>query len=81
VGIGLDSVSEPDVLTAVSQAQGAKYPPDQGYDTTSLKVSVPEQIPELAGRMAKAGYAEGDIGAILGGNWLRLAREVWRDMP
>ncbi|RBI83792.1 peptidase M19 [Rhodosalinus halophilus] len=81
VGIGLDSVSEPDVLTAVSQAQGAKYPPDQGYDTTSLKVSVPEQIPELAGRMAKAGYAEGDICAILGGNWLRLAREVWRDMP
>jgi membrane dipeptidase len=43
-------------------------------------VSKPEQLPELTERMLAAGYAEPDIRAVLGGNWLRLAREVWKDI-
>lgn len=81
VGIGLDSVSEPDVLAAVVQAQASKYPRGQDYETPLLHVSTPEQIPELTERMVRAGYAETDIRDILGGNWLRLARDVWKPIP
>jgi len=82
VGIGLDSVSEISALARSVEDQGAKYPDGQGYDRTDvMKVSTPEQIPELSERMLQAGYAEADIALILGGNWLRLAREVWKDVP
>lgn len=81
VAIGLDSVSQPEVLAAAAQAQASKYPAGQEYETPVLHVSTPEQIPELTGRMVGAGYGEEDIRNILGLNWLRLAREVWKDIP
>ena len=28
--------------------------------------------------LVAAGYGDEDIRAVLGGNWLRLAREVWK---
>ncbi len=80
VGIGLDSVSEPAVLTAAVHDQASKYPSGQNYEATELKVSRPEQLPELTALMLRAGYAEADILAVLGGNWLRLAREVWKEV-
>lgn len=80
VGIGLDSVSEPEVLAASVRQQASKYPAGQNYETAELRVCRPEQIPGLADRMAKAGYAEADVADVLGGNWLRLAREVWKDI-
>ena len=38
----------------------------------------PEQIPEIAERFMQLGYGPQDIGDILGGNHLRVARAVWR---
>ena len=78
VGIGLDSVSDPATLAAVAQAAASKYPEGRGYDTDGFEIATPEDVPPLTARMAAAGYAEDDIRAILGGNWLRLAREVWK---
>lgn len=80
VGIGLDSVSEPAVLTAAVQAAASKYPAGQSYETSELKVSRPEQVLELTERMVAAGYGDDDVLLILGGNWLRLARDVWKDV-
>jgi len=80
VGIGLDSVSEPAVLADFVHASAAKYPAGQSYEVDEIKVSRPEQIPDLTERMLRAGYPEADIRAVLGGNWLRLAREVWREI-
>ncbi|HET9224394.1 MAG TPA: membrane dipeptidase [Roseiflexaceae bacterium] len=34
-------------------------------------------LQKLAGLLAARGYAEGDIAAIMHGNWLRLLRRVW----
>lgn len=79
VGIGLDSVSEPAVLAVFVQQQASKYPAGQRYETMDLRVSTPEQIPELTERMLGAGYSEEDVANVLGGNWLRLARQVWKD--
>ena len=80
VGIGLDSVSEPAVLAAFVHGSAAKYPAGQNYEVDEIRVSRPEQIPELTQRMLGAGYAEADVRAILGGNWLRLARQVWKEI-
>jgi membrane dipeptidase len=80
VGIGLDSVSEPAVLADFVHTSAAKYPAGQSYEVSEIKVSRPEQVPELTQRMLRAGYAEEDVRAVLGGNWLRLARQVWKDI-
>ena len=79
VGLGLDSVSEPAVLAAAVHSQASKYPAGQSYEQTELKVARPEQIPELTERLIQAGYPDEAISAVLGGNWLRLARDVWRE--
>jgi membrane dipeptidase len=34
-------------------------------------------LQQLAGLLAARGYAEGDVAAIMHGNWLRLLRRVW----
>ncbi|MGB6116907.1 MAG: membrane dipeptidase [Mesorhizobium sp.] len=78
VGIGLDSVSQPAVLAAVVHREASKYPTGQNYEVTEIRVVKPEQIPELTERMVQAGYTEDAIRAVLGGNWMRLARDVWR---
>ena len=39
----------------------------------------PDRFPNLATELLRRGYGEGDVSNILGGNWLRLFREVWGD--
>lgn len=51
------------------------YPPPphvypQGIET-------PRTLPNLTAGLAARGYAAGDIEKIIGGNWLRVFREVW----
>lgn len=79
VGFGLDHVSEPDVLLSAARRAASTYPAGQYNDADTMHISIPEQIPELAEKMVKAGYSEQDISDVLGGNWVRLAREVWKD--
>ncbi|MBI3171631.1 MAG: polysaccharide biosynthesis tyrosine autokinase, partial [Hydrocarboniphaga effusa] len=74
--IGLDSVSDPATLTAAVHRQSSKFPAGQGYEAPRLRVCTPEQIPQLTERMLAAGYGDDAIRAVLGGNWLRLARDV-----
>jgi membrane dipeptidase len=80
VGIGLDSVSDPATLTAAVHRQSSKFPAGQGYEAPRLRVCTPEQIPQLTERMLAAGYGDDAIRAVLGGNWLRLARDVWKEI-
>lgn len=79
VGVGLDSVSEPAVLAAAVRAQASKYPAGQDYEQADLQVAGPEQVPELIERLVRAGYPDDAVVAVLGGNWLRLARDVWKE--
>lgn len=64
---------------AASVAQDpSRWPPDQLYELETMESCPPEQLSLLCQRMVDAGYREEDIRAVLGGNWLRLAREVWK---
>lgn len=77
VGIGLDYVSEPEVLIALVKASASKYPEDQGYET-EINFAAPTLLPKLTEHMLSRGYSPRDVGMIMGGNWLRVAEAVWR---
>jgi len=77
VGIGMDFVSDVTVLFELVHAKADKYPAGQSYEGGS-DFAAPEQVPELTELMLRHGYTEPQIRGILGGNWLRVARQVWR---
>jgi membrane dipeptidase len=53
------------------------WPPSEGYGTGLYRNAQPEQFPEITALMVRAGYPEGAIRAVLGENFLRIARAVW----
>jgi membrane dipeptidase len=77
VGIGLDWVYDLQALLDVVDREAARYP-DKSYQRRDMKIADPEQLPGLTEGMLNKGYKEGDIEGILGGNWLRVARQVWK---
>lgn len=77
VAIGLDSVFDYPNLEARLAAAPGIWPTSAGYHTGG-KLAVPEQWPEILGRLFDLGYSDADVSAIAGGNYLRVARAVWR---
>jgi len=75
VGLGLDYVY--DVEAEQAYMASVKSPPRGNYDRMTAFVQ-PEQLPQLTEMLLKKGYAETAIRGILGENFLRVAREVWR---
>lgn len=76
VGIGLDYVYYEEHLYRRVKAMTDRYP---GEDvSTPMNFFPPDRLPELTEGMLKRGYPEGDIRAILGENFLRVARAVWK---
>ncbi|HKU66581.1 MAG TPA: membrane dipeptidase [Candidatus Baltobacteraceae bacterium] len=79
VGIGLDFVFDQDELVAYLQSNPQLF----GRDAQTLRsyacgFVAPEQIAEIAQCLQAMGYARTDIARVLGGNLLRVAREVWK---
>lgn len=44
----------------------------------SIGMVAPEDFPRLAEALSNLGYPDSVIGAILGGNWMRVAEQVWK---
>ena len=59
-------------------AKADKYPDGQYSTDIDIDFGWPEQVPELTELMLRHGFAEADVRGILGGNWLRMARAVWK---
>lgn len=76
VGIGLDWVYDMASLMEEVRKSASTYP-DGAYDL-DIQVAQPEQLPELTEGLLKRGYAQADIEAILGLNWARVAKQVWK---
>ena len=87
VGIGVDFTQdqpEPFWRYILSQ-QGTKFPstfvdPDVRLSERTLYprgFETPDKFPSLAAALANRGYQPKDVKKILGGNWLRLFRQVW----
>lgn len=82
VGIGLDYAFESDDdegkgLASVLE-RDTNYWPKAQYDYPSIDCAGPGQILELAEELFRRQYAEKDVAAIMGGNFMRIAEAVWK---
>jgi membrane dipeptidase len=48
------------------------------WDGKPIQMMEPERLPAVVERLLGMGYADADVGAILGGNWLRVAKACWK---
>jgi membrane dipeptidase len=76
VGIGLDYVVDKQELMDYITSNPDVFPPEKFNDYVSFVE--PEQIPEFTELLYQKGYSEQIISGILGGNFLRVAKEVWK---
>jgi membrane dipeptidase len=76
VGIGLDYVIDKQELIEYVEGHPDIFPPDKIGDVLSFVE--PEQFPEFTELLYQKGYSEHVIHGILGGNFLRVAEQVWK---
>ena len=81
VGIGLDydwdrTWSTDDAAVSVDMRF---WPAGTGYEEQDrFQHAAPERLPELAEVLLARGFSEAEIKGVLGGNFLRVAQQVWR---
>jgi membrane dipeptidase len=76
VGLGLDYVYDIETFDKFVAHMPDPYPPDAGYrDMQQLEL---EQVPRITEELLRRRYDEKEIRGILGENWLRLCRELWK---
>lgn len=75
-GIGLDYVVDKQELIDYVEGHPDIFPPEKIQDYLSFVE--PEQFPEFTELLHTKGYSEQVIQGILGGNFLRVAKEVWK---
>ncbi|MGY2373994.1 dipeptidase [Pseudomonas sp. SDO524_S393] len=78
VGLGLDFMHDSEEIDAYLAANPDKFPPHLGYGA-GMKMMAPDELPALADELSRAGMADAELAAVFGGNWLRLAEQVWRN--
>ncbi|MBI4500484.1 MAG: membrane dipeptidase [Gemmatimonadetes bacterium] len=76
-GLGLDYVFDQQEVDDYVAKNPDIFPPEEGY-AAGLKMMPPEQLPEVAEGLIKLGYSEHDVRGILGDNFLRVAKQVWK---
>lgn len=76
VGLGLDYVFDEEELHNFVSSHPELYPP--GKYPTGIRMVRPEQIPEIAEQLLARRFSDQDVRKILGGNHLRVARQVWK---
>lgn len=77
VGISLDYVFDTSDLDSAVRANPSLYTP--GTETGATRRTVaPEAISRIADAMTQFGLNDPQIRGVLGGNWMRLARQVWK---
>ena len=76
VGLGLDYVIDKQELIEYLESHPDIFPPDKMGNVLSFVE--PEQFPEFTELLYQKGYSEEIISGILGGNFLRVAKRVWK---
>ncbi len=77
VGLGLDYIFDSSELDTEIKANPDKFPPHLGY-SAGIAMTPPEALPDLAEALAKRGVDDAALARIFGGNWMRVARQVWQ---
>ena len=77
VSIALDYVFDMRELEEHLEKMKGTFPPGLGYEMGARFVP-PEQLEEIVVTLQGWGYSDADLTALLGGNLLRLAKQVWK---
>ena len=77
VGIGLDYVYDMEALINFARNHPEQYPKEGGYFEEIKQVEY-AQLPQVTEALLKLGYPEQAVRNILGENWLRVLRQVWK---
>lgn len=85
VGVGTDYCQDQPVsfFEWIFSQQGTKPPsaplgyPDPFHHP--LGMETPDRFASISYDLSKRGYSDSDVSKIIGGNWMRLFREVWGD--
>ncbi len=64
-----------DSLIRSGSWQPETYPPPPHHYPDGI--STPRELPNLTARLLERGFSPDDVRLVLGGNWLRVYREVW----
>ncbi len=78
VGIGLDYCRDSKSVGAWTLSNTDMWPPNKGVPFGETAFVQPEQLIEIADILLERGYAEADVRGILGENYARVARQVWK---
>jgi membrane dipeptidase len=79
VGLGLDFVFDRADLSAFIEANATTFPSGYGYtESGPVQFASPDQLPAMTSALGELGYPDGAITGILGGNFYRVANQVWR---
>ncbi|MHB1949414.1 MAG: dipeptidase [Gammaproteobacteria bacterium] len=73
VGIGLDCLFAPEEIKVYVKNNPSYFPVEQ-----DIAIAQPEQFSEIGCLLKTRGYSEDDINNILGENFLRVAKAVWK---
>jgi membrane dipeptidase len=76
VALGLDYIYDQSELAAEIAANPDKFPAHLGY-SAGIAMTPPEQLGELAQALSRRGVDDAALARVFGGNWLRIARQVW----
>ena len=85
VGIGTDYTQDQpkEFLDTIMAFQGTRFNPRRlEYPETVVHpegMETPDKLSNVSSELLLRGYAEEDVRKVLGGNWLRLLRRVWRE--
>ena len=80
VGIGLDYFSDGDTGSGFNEtvSRNAHFWPKAQYPDGGLRCAVPAQIFEIASEMLRRKHNEDVVRSVLGGNFRRVAAQVWK---
>ena len=74
VGFGNDHIYAPE-----ETSPSAWNPPAPGdVPWSEISYTQPEQMPHFTDGLLRKGYSDTDVCNILGGNWMRIAEQVWK---
>lgn len=77
VGIGFDYCFDQAEVDAFFKLHPEIWPEGMNYDE-GMNITAPEDLPTLVECLVRRGYPDDSIKGILGGNFLRVASQVWK---
>jgi membrane dipeptidase len=76
VGIGLDCIFNPEEAESFVKTNPTVFPKEHGFHNVSI--AQPEQFHEISDLLFLRGYCKNDVDNILGDNFFRIAKSVWK---